>query len=249
MKYANYLYLLISFCCYLIPISLANAVQTHEIEINEEGFGKLQSNIYMGDTIKWTNTGSKPHQIQSKSGLFLDSGLLNPGMSFEHIFKRAVPLPQVRSLTNELTFIDKVMPEHELKFLLLNEPIIISPRDSLFLKNKPFNILIFLGENIFTLLPVNPISVSEVINIELNLDGIPFFSGNLIEFNKLNFVISEGFYDKIFLASITEMDGFRVFRIAVKPNALSVGLHVLNIQVKLKNGGVYDDTVRYTIFE
>jgi hypothetical protein len=141
------------------------------------------------------------------------------------------------------------MPEHELKFPLLNEPIIILPRDSLFLKNRPFDILVFLGENIFTLSPVIPISVSEVINIEIIVDGKQFFSDNLVEFNKLSFVTSEGFYDKNFLAFIAKMDGFRVFRIAVAPNSLSVGVHVLKIQVKLRNGGEYDDTVRYTIFE
>jgi len=229
---------------FFLIAQISNAAQTHEIAIDENGFSNIPRKVFIGDTIRWTNRGIENHQIQTKSGIYLDSGLLSPGVSYEYTFERKIPQVRIHPTTT-IYFFDKETPTNELSFELLNEPVTLSPKIGLFKRTNSFNFLIFLGENFTPSLPVIP--KSPIKEIELTLNGVQIFSGSLDEFKVLNFVNSESLYNNSFSIS-TNIEGFRVFSIVVNPNILSIGVHSINVKVTRFDSLIYEDSARYTIF-
>lgn len=223
---------------------ISNAAQTHEITIDENGFHNVPNEVFIGDTIRWTNKGVKNHQVQATSGTYLSSGLLSPGVSYEYTFESKIPQIRIYPAT-VISYVDQEMPTHELSFRLRNEPVLISPKTSFFKKTNPFNILIFLGVSVNVGIGLPPLPSPPLKQIELTLDGVQVFNGSLDEFRMLNFVDSESFYSSNVYAT---REFYSVFSIVVNPNILSPGVHNINVKITRFDSLIYEDSATYTIF-
>ena len=59
---------------------------TSAVQIKSTGFAPATVSINQNDSVKWTNTDTKNHQVVANNGSFV-SGILAPGKSFTHTFK------------------------------------------------------------------------------------------------------------------------------------------------------------------
>ena len=59
---------------------------TSAVQIRSTGFAPATVSINQNDSVKWTNTDTKNHQVVANNGSFV-SGILAPGKSFTHTFK------------------------------------------------------------------------------------------------------------------------------------------------------------------
>lgn len=86
MKYLSQVILV----CILLILPIAALSATFEVTVNDAGFQPSSQTINIGDTVRWVNKGSSLHSATSETngipnGNF-DSGLLNPGVTFEQTF-------------------------------------------------------------------------------------------------------------------------------------------------------------------
>jgi len=58
---------------------------TSAVQIKSTGFAPATVSINEGDSVKWTNTDTKNHQVVANDGSFA-SGILAPGKSYSHAF-------------------------------------------------------------------------------------------------------------------------------------------------------------------
>jgi plastocyanin len=58
---------------------------TSAVQIKSTGFAPATVSINQGDSVKWTNTDTKNHQVVANDGSFA-SGILAPGKSYSHAF-------------------------------------------------------------------------------------------------------------------------------------------------------------------
>ena len=56
------------------------------VSIEDLYFEPANAAVQPGDTIEWTNRGTRPHTVTADDGSF-DSGTLQPGQSFRHTFR------------------------------------------------------------------------------------------------------------------------------------------------------------------
>ena len=81
-------------CLLLGGVPATALAKTFEVVINDSGFNPAALTINKGDTVRWVNEGMSTHSVTSGpvNGLLgitngnFDSGLLNPGVTFEHTF-------------------------------------------------------------------------------------------------------------------------------------------------------------------
>jgi plastocyanin len=89
------------------PVS-AFQLQTVQVNIVEPGadpaawrFEPQRARIAIGDTVRWTNTGTHPHTITANDGSF--DGTVQPGESFQHTFVTLGTFPYRDTLNPDLT--------------------------------------------------------------------------------------------------------------------------------------------------
>jgi plastocyanin len=58
------------------------------IMIRDGAFEPSRINVRVGDTVRWTNNGQKPHTVTADDGSW-DSGSLEPGKTYSHKFDKA----------------------------------------------------------------------------------------------------------------------------------------------------------------
>ena len=77
-----------------IPIAVAGlalvlaapaSTATSTVQIKSTGFVPATVTINQGDSVTWTNTDTKDHQVVSNGGAFA-SAILNPGKTYTHAF-------------------------------------------------------------------------------------------------------------------------------------------------------------------
>jgi len=77
-----------------IPIAVAGialvlaapaSTATSTVQIKSTGFIPATVTINQGDSVTWTNTDTKDHQVVSDGGAFA-SAILNPGKTYTHAF-------------------------------------------------------------------------------------------------------------------------------------------------------------------
>lgn len=106
---------------------------TYEVTVDESGFTPSNLNILKGDTVTWVNRGSVPHQLFNgllNSPAYIDSGLLNPGSTFE----RSFAFPGV------YYYYDKTNTSH--RGTVTTEGVTISPASSFLLQTQNMNLVI-----------------------------------------------------------------------------------------------------------
>ncbi|HMC74018.1 MAG TPA: cupredoxin domain-containing protein, partial [Terriglobales bacterium] len=67
----------------VLPASAAAA--TAAVQIKSTGFAPATVTVNENDSVKWTNTDTKNHQVVANNGSFA-SGILAPGKSYTHKF-------------------------------------------------------------------------------------------------------------------------------------------------------------------
>src|SRR2546426_4101375 len=77
-----------------IPVAVAGialvlaapaSAATSTVQIKSTGFVPATVTINQGDSVTWTNTDTKDHQVVSNGGAFA-SAILNPGKTYTHAF-------------------------------------------------------------------------------------------------------------------------------------------------------------------
>lgn len=234
---------------YLLVINNVTA-QVHDLIINKDGMTFSTKVVYIGDTIKFSNKDQIPHRIQveSKSNLFIDTGILNPGLIFNYEIKKETPSISIGYLSLPvLIFKDIDNPTKELKISFSNEPIVIQPKKSWFIKSEPFTILVFIGVETLGALPM-PLP-ARIETIQFILDNKIIFNGSFDDFLGLDYISSTG-YD-LFQKDITLLPisgiGYKPIIINIPNNTLSFGRHSVIIKVVLQTGNSYEDKAEYII--
>lgn len=80
------------FAC-VLAITTGRAA-TLDVQIAGFAFQPIELFIVVGDTVRWTNNDASPHTATATNGEF-DSGNLNNGQSFAHVFTAAATIPYV----------------------------------------------------------------------------------------------------------------------------------------------------------
>lgn len=71
--------------------TLASATATTEVTALDFSFEPKCAKVNLGQTVTWTNDGATQHTVTSNSGapVSFDSGTMNTGQSFSHVFSTA----------------------------------------------------------------------------------------------------------------------------------------------------------------
>lgn len=208
--------------------------------------------IYIGDTLKITNNDDTPHQLQDKLGLFFDTGLLNPGTSFEYQFTKKIPY--FNDSTNlPLILVDQISPtKTEYSFIIRDKAVLIFPKNSWFLASQSIELLILFGQRVNTsVLPV--VYPDQVEYIEMIIDGKKVFSGTyndeLLSINKETYYGHFDRYQTINGGEMVTQQGHNAYIFKIPPNSLMEGVHSFKVSVKLDDGQVREDEVMHTILK
>ena len=69
----------------MLLLAAPASAATSAVQIKSTGFAPATVSINEGDSVKWTNTDTKNHQVVANDGSFA-SGILAPGKSYSHAF-------------------------------------------------------------------------------------------------------------------------------------------------------------------
>ena len=107
---------------------------TYEVTVDENGFNPSALNILKGDTVRWVNKGSSAHSASNiLAGLInsaFDSGLLNPGGTFEYTF----------TIPGVVYYQDETDTSH--RGTVTAEGVTISPASSILVQSQRLDLVI-----------------------------------------------------------------------------------------------------------
>jgi len=197
---------------------------TYEVTIDENGFSPPYLTINKDDTVTWLNRGALSHSVTSgvngtANGIF-DSGLLNPGDSFEYTF----------TFPDKVKYFDTADVSHA-GTIAVNFSIIISPGSSVLPAAEGFNLMFI----------VNTVSAGGD-RYSIFYDGILIFQGSLLELRQ-HPAVQRGYH----LANSGGSGIGTAFVIPIPPYTLFPGVHSLSIEATDLLGTTVSDKVVYTV--
>jgi hypothetical protein len=211
----------IVFACILLALPVAALSAIVEITVNDSGFQPSSQTINVGDTVRWVNKGSSLHSVTSgangiSSGNF-DSGLLNPGVTFEQTF----------TSQGTVSYFDFSNTTRIGSIKVTYKGVTISPRNSLLLTSQSFDLAIYVTG------AFDP--NDSVLTIELIYDGQTIFKDNYSTFLSLSQT-----------HTIVTEDGSLATIFPIQPG-LTYGVHSLTVTVVTQSGLKFTDNVVYTV--
>jgi plastocyanin len=132
--------------------SSISSAKTFEVAITDEGFVPSSLNIYVGDTVRWTNHGMERHSA-FRPGHF-DTGELSPHDSNEFIF----------TVQGKFEYMDWVNMGNTAQIWVFEYPVSISPGDSILHPTQKFDLVFHV--------------VRGASKIQVILDGSEIFDGD-----------------------------------------------------------------------
>ena len=125
----------------LLILPIVALSTTVEITIDDTGFQPSSLTINRGDTVRWINKGSSLHSATSgtngiPNGNF-DSGILNPGVSFEQTF----------TVPGSVVYFDAENPSITGTVTVENNRVVISPNTSLLFTSQKIDLTIYAQLN------------------------------------------------------------------------------------------------------
>lgn len=87
-------------CGLTAPVAQA---ATATVTIDNYAFKPGKITVHPGDTVVWTNQDSIPHTATSRDGRSFDSGAIDPGASWSHVFTKAGAYPYRCAIHPDMT--------------------------------------------------------------------------------------------------------------------------------------------------
>lgn len=218
----------------LITVTFPAWAEIHEIIIDDTGFHPEKIEILSGDTVKWINKGTTVHSAKGMAGTF-DSGLLSPGLSYEHTFNVYHTLIAYKTEISYGDMKDKFLGE----IILDMNTLEISPRNSKFLDEQKITMTIFYPEMFYFM------STDQGGTVKVFYDETLVFEGTMPELAKALTVENSGaVYNPLDSKLGPTITNYITF--SLPPFSLPPGIHKIAIEAEYE-GKEFQDSVTYTV--